>query len=308
MTENGLPEPVRSDIYSDSLCDGMGGFGSNRLFVESGGNILRPRLAYALKLADLKPGLRVLDLGCGRGEVVIRCLQLGCQPAVGVDYARDPLFRAADNARALGLEVNNDQGMILTRADAKALPFANGSIDRVFMLDIVEHLHEWELQAVWSEIKRILSPKGYLVIHTLPNRWALDYGYKLARLLLRRLPSKPPDQRDTFHVNEQSPPQLYHSLKRSGLSCHVWLRDLMVDQAAWWRDMEVTGEEAQETVYRLLNKPAFRAAYRLAMSLPLRLWMATDLFALAWPQGPGPDVLKRLPASLAERAVRAVAS
>ncbi|MEW6264414.1 MAG: methyltransferase domain-containing protein [Thermodesulfobacteriota bacterium] len=303
MSDPRPPAPVRPEVYVQAWCDGMGGRGSNEIFVASGGRETRPRLAYALNLADLRPGLKVLDLGCGRGEVAISCALAGAALAAAVDYAPVPLERAAENAAALNQAVNMaGSALVLSRADAKALPFPDQCFDRVFMLDIVEHLHEWELQQVWSEVRRLLAPGGYLVVHTLPNRWAIDYGYRLARLLLRRLPAESPDKRDLFHVNEQSPPQLRRSLVRAGLSCHVWLKDLILDQAGWWRRKGLAGEEAQELVYGRLLRPGWRSIYRLLTSLPTRLFLATDLFALAWPSGPGPAALERLPAGLAEKA------
>jgi cyclopropane fatty-acyl-phospholipid synthase-like methyltransferase len=183
----------------------MGGKGSNELFVRSGGSVIRPRLAAALNLAAVGNGLRILDIGCGRGEVIIKCAQAGTRLAVGVDYAPVSVTSARRNVERMGLRIDSEESPVaLGCVNAKALPFKEDTFDRVFMLDIVEHLHEWELQRVWQEVRRVLKADGVLVVHTLPNRWAVDCGYKLARMIVRSLPASPPDMRDAFHVNEQT--------------------------------------------------------------------------------------------------------
>lgn len=302
MGTDNRPQAVDSAVYSRELLAGMGGRGSNDLFIQSQGKILRPRLSYALDLARWRPGLKMLDLGCGRGELVLTCALRGAVLAAGLDYATGSLSQVHDNAIALGLPVNQPGSpLVLVQADAKSLPWPDNTFDRVFMLDIVEHLHDWELDQVWAEVKRVLAPNGYLIVHTLPNRWAIDFGYRLARLILRRLPRQAPDQRDLFHVNEQSPPSLIRSLSKAGFNNHVWLRDLMAAQARWATETRIDTEGPQEQVYGFLTRPIPRSIYNILTWLPFRLLFVTDLFALAWASGPGPEVLKDVPRALWER-------
>ena len=298
-------KPVDSTTYTEEWVDGMGGTGSNDVFIRTGGRNLRPRLAYAMELADLRPGLRILDLGTGRGEAVIHCAIQKAAISAGVDYSEVSLNRAATNAEKLNLGVNRTGSqLVLARCDAKKLPFGNGTFDRVLMLDIVEHLYEWELQEVWSEVKRVLSPQGYLVIHTLPNRWSIDIGYKLVRTFFRRLPKTAPDKRDVFHINEQTPPSLYRSLRKSGLSSHVWLKDMMLRQAEWMVENGVTGEAAQQVVYEVIMKKKWSKIYNLLMASSFRLIFASDLFAIVWNGGAKPKAVRSLPSGLAEKISR----
>jgi ubiquinone/menaquinone biosynthesis C-methylase UbiE len=62
------------------------------------------------------------------------------------------------------------RAMILTQANATNLQFADGSFDRITLLDIVEHLVPYQLEAVFHYVLRVLAPGRYAVIHTLPNR------------------------------------------------------------------------------------------------------------------------------------------
>lgn len=288
-------QAVDSQVYDAEWIEKMGGSGSNRLFLNSGSAGLRPRLAYALDIARIEPGMEVLDIGCGRAEATIQAARMGAR-CVGLDYADVSVNKAMENISAA--EVENCS---VCRADAKSLPFANQSFDRVLMFDIVEHLHEWELQKMWAEVHRVLKPDGLAVIHTLPNRWALDVGFKLIRKVLPNMPRTISDMRDVFHVNEQTPPSLNLSLGGVAFKRHVWLHDLMTAQAAFVRDHQLGTDEAQANVYGRLNRQPWRALYRLATALPTRLILVTDLFAVAW-KSERPDLVADLPAARAERA------
>ncbi|MBI5014764.1 MAG: class I SAM-dependent methyltransferase [Deltaproteobacteria bacterium] len=295
------PAAVRPEVYDAAWVEEMGGGGSNRAFRESAGRVLRPRLARALALADLRPGLTVLDIGCGRGEVVFRACSAGASVAVGVDYAAASLGSARDNLQALAGADGSAGPWGLAGADAKRLPFRDEAFDRVFLLDVVEHLHEWELQEVWSEVRRVLRHDGFALVHTLPNRWAMDYGYRLARLAVPSLPASPPDKRDLFHVNEQSPPSLARSLARGGFASRIWLEDLTLPQARFLAVHRLEGAPELSALYRRLLDPRWGALYRLACRLPTRLFLVTDLFALAWRPDGRPRLPAALPANGAER-------
>jgi SAM-dependent methyltransferase len=192
----------------------------------------------------------------------------------------------------------------VVQADAKRLPFGSGSVDRVFMLDIVEHLHRWELLEAYAEVRRVLRSGGYAVIHTTPNRWAVDYGYRLARLAFRRLPENPPLARDTFHVNEQSVASLHRDLAAAGFASRVWLDDVIMRHSDWRHETKIDRAEARDAVYAILGRPAVRRAYRLAAATPLRFVLLNDIFALAWPRdGDLPADLSTVPPGRLEAVV-----
>ncbi len=67
-------------------------------FVRTQGRNLRPRVLYSLKIAKLVSGMRVLDVGCGRGEIVLHCARHGID-AVGVDYSTEAIS-IAEKAKA----------------------------------------------------------------------------------------------------------------------------------------------------------------------------------------------------------------
>jgi len=247
-------------------------------FIASRGERLPPRMARSLRLMDLRPGMRVLDLGCGRGEIVLHAARRGAK-VVGIDYS-PACLKLTRRTLELASEKEQDQ-VALVRGDATSLPFGDQVFDRVLMLDIVEHLRDWQVSRALGEAYRVLSPTGYVVLHTLPNRWALDYGYPLLRLLSPRLPRSPrSDVEQSVHINEQDPFSLKRTLREAGFSFKLWLENLTLDQAAWQDEKRFT--DVRRQAYPLLRNPVVRAMVSLLMHTPLKLIMANDIYAIAW--------------------------
>ena len=159
---NEREKPLSSDLYDEeyflTACEGFDEF------LKSDGEHLSRRLKQAFAFADVVPGMAVLDLGCGRGEIVRHVSRLGAD-SYGIDYSRV----SVEMTRRVMANEPGQHGV--ARSDAKALPFTNAAFDRVLMFDVVEHLHPWELDACLSEVYRVLKPGGQIIVHTAPNRW-----------------------------------------------------------------------------------------------------------------------------------------
>ncbi|MBM2811439.1 MAG: hypothetical protein HW416_2198 [Chloroflexi bacterium] len=259
-----------------------------RDFVESGGTRLRPRLARSLDLAQLRPGVRMLDLGCGRGEVSYHAALRGAN-VVAADYSPDCVLMAKELAAQLSKPPapdphppTPDPGRLSpVQADATALPFADETFDRVTMLDVVEHLYPWQLDLTMREVRRVLKADGFAVIHTVPNRWALTVGYTLLRLVRPSLPRDPrTDYEHEVHVNEQDIVGLRSTLNQAGLRSRIWLENLTIEQARWQLNSDAFGD-VRGASYGFFRHPAVRAAARLALRTPLRLIACNDIYAIA---------------------------
>lgn len=108
------------------------------------------RMAERLALA---PGDVVLDVACGHGNFTVEIARrVGLQGlVVGLDIAGAMLARAARRVRDAGLA-----NVVLLRADALALPFADGSLARV---NCAGGLHQLpDLGRAVSELARVAAP------------------------------------------------------------------------------------------------------------------------------------------------------
>jgi ubiquinone/menaquinone biosynthesis C-methylase UbiE len=255
------PDQVPASAYTEAYFSTIEGYEE---YLRSGGRVLTARLAEALRIAGDIRDQRVLDLGCGRGEVLLRCLDEGAW-AVGVDYAVDAL--------RMTQRILPERSALLVQADAQALPFATGAFDLILALDIVEHLHQPQLERMLAEAHRLLAPGGRLIVHTMPNLWYYRFGYPLFRLVQRlrgvRLPRNPRDRLPyvkLMHVNEQSVVSLARNLRAAGFDSRLWLRN-----------MQDFARESNRLV---------RAVSRfLAGVYPFAWIFCSDVFALATKEG-----------------------
>lgn len=249
MDSDRRPRSVKSDYYDEAYF--LGACEGYDEFVSSEGRHLSRRLEQAFAAAEVDPGMTVLDMGCGRGEILRHCLRLGAE-AYGIDYSAVAVRMAAD---VTGFDARARVGL----ADAKTLPFRDGFFDRVLMFDLVEHLHPWELRRALSEVRRVLRDDGRLVIHTAPNVWYDRYAYPVVRAV-RRLMGQgngyPKDPRAItpanldVHVNEQSALSLRQVLNEADFSAQVWL-----DTPPQDRDENVLFRIARHILF---NWPPFR--------------------------------------------------
>jgi SAM-dependent methyltransferase len=102
-----------------------------------------------LLAAELAGSERVLDIGCGEGQVS-RLAARGGSTAIGVDAAWNQV----------SLAHGRGGGPAYVRADAPSLPFASHSFDAAVSCLVLEHLDA--LETVATEVARALRPGGRL--------------------------------------------------------------------------------------------------------------------------------------------------
>jgi ubiquinone/menaquinone biosynthesis C-methylase UbiE len=111
-----------------------------------------------LDQADLQPGQRVLEVGCGTGTLLM--LLTRAQPALeltGLDPDARALARAKRKADAASVSIQLDRGF------SDALPYSDASFDRVFSCFMLHHLDGADEKVrTLREIRRVLTPGGRL--------------------------------------------------------------------------------------------------------------------------------------------------
>ncbi len=168
-------------------------------------------------LADLllhRHPRRVLDLGCGRGELTFQAARQGAE-VVAVDYSAAALELAES---CFGDNPELRQRVVFHRTAVSELAL-DGRFDAVVAADLVEHLSPPEVEALFDLVARHLAPGGFFVVHTFPNRWYYDYDYPRQRRAAAArgidLPADPrSDYEKQMHINEQRPQILRRGLSR----------------------------------------------------------------------------------------------
>lgn len=128
------------------------------------------------RLLRLQPGDLVLDNGCGNGR-------FAAWNADNVDMmiGSDPATLFADAAAAR---------VALVKADARVLPFADGSIDKAFSIDVLEHFPLDVIETYLRETARVLRPGGTMLIFSntrerSPIQPIIDISRHVGKLFVR---------------------------------------------------------------------------------------------------------------------------
>lgn len=113
--------------------------------------------------AQLQPGQRILEIGCGTGNLTILVkLLYPAVEVVGLDPDPKALARACRKAERQGVSIQLDRGF------SEALPYPDRSYDRVLSAFMFHHLTRDEKQQSLHELWRVLKPSGSLHV--------LDFG------------------------------------------------------------------------------------------------------------------------------------
>jgi ubiquinone/menaquinone biosynthesis C-methylase UbiE len=131
--------------------------------------------------AGIQAGQRVLEIGCGTGNLalLVKRLHPGAT-VVGLDPDPKALARAARKAGRAGLPLQLDRGF------ADALPYPDGSFDRVLSSFMFHHLQAADRRSALAEVRRVLGPGGSL--HLLDFGGGQHPGHRPLARLARRSP------------------------------------------------------------------------------------------------------------------------
>ena len=133
-------------------------------------------------ILGLKTGDKILDLGCGFGRHAFEAARRGAN-VVALDAGRDEVEGVAATFAAMveaGELSTENLHVASVQGDALALPFPDGTFDRVICSEVLEHIPN-DVGAM-RELARVLRPGGTMAI-TVPRfgpeliNWALSDAY-----------------------------------------------------------------------------------------------------------------------------------
>lgn len=174
-------------------------------------------------LLPIRPGDRLLDLGCGGGRHAFEAARRGAR-VVAVDTDRSELAQvtAIFAAMAQAGEIPAGGSGLAVSGDATCLPFDDGSFDKVIAAEVLEHLPAD--QVAMNEIARVLRPGGVAAITVpawLPERicWRLSDDYH---------------NNPGGHIRIFTRRELIAKLTRSGLAVTGQHRAHALHSPYWW--------------------------------------------------------------------------
>ncbi|WP_324755096.1 cyclopropane-fatty-acyl-phospholipid synthase family protein [Roseovarius sp. Pro17] len=116
--------------------------------------------AHIARKLLLRPGMRVLDIGCGWGGMGLTLARDYDAKVVGVTLSEEQHKIAVQRAKDAGLE---------DRADFRLMDYrdVDGQFDRIVSVGMFEHVGVPHYREYFDKIRELLTPEGVALIHTI---------------------------------------------------------------------------------------------------------------------------------------------
>jgi 2-polyprenyl-3-methyl-5-hydroxy-6-metoxy-1,4-benzoquinol methylase len=132
----------------------------------------------ALSSAGDLAGKKVLDVGCGRGEMVYYAARSGAQ-ALGIDYSEAAIDLANEFRSRLAEDIRSR--MTFRNVDVGQLQ-ESGPFDRIFLVEVWEHMYDHQINELLEKARGLLARDGLLIMTT-PNGVYEKYLYPFKRIV-----------------------------------------------------------------------------------------------------------------------------
>ncbi|MDQ2987295.1 MAG: class I SAM-dependent methyltransferase [Armatimonadota bacterium] len=118
-------------------------------------NFLKPGAMEFFDRLDIPAGTKLLDIGCGSGQLSIPAARRGID-VTAIDLAQNLVDKANEYSRAEGLDIRIEQG------DAEDLQFGDGEFD--IALSLIGSMFAPRPELVASEMLRVVKPGGKVIM------------------------------------------------------------------------------------------------------------------------------------------------
>lgn len=129
-----------------------------KMTLEEAQSLKKRHIAAKLRLD--RPGLRVLDIGCGWGGLSLDLARLDQADVLGVTLSTEQLAMANDRANSGGLS----QRCRFALQDYRQV---DGTFDRVVSVGMFEHVGAHYYDTFFTKVREVLAPDGVALLHTI---------------------------------------------------------------------------------------------------------------------------------------------
>ncbi|MDF1776388.1 MAG: cyclopropane-fatty-acyl-phospholipid synthase [Rhizobiaceae bacterium] len=121
------------------------------------------KLDHICRKLRLKPGERLLDIGCGWGSMLIHAARHYGVSGYGVSLSEEQTALARERISAAGLDDK-------IRIDIKSYEDVTGTFDKISSIGMFEHVGSVNYGTYFSKVARLLKPGGLYMHHAISRR------------------------------------------------------------------------------------------------------------------------------------------
>ena len=143
------------------------------------------KLAHIAAKLALRPGMRVLDIGCGWGGMAIFLARHAQVEVLGITLSEEQLALARERATAAGVADRVRFELI----DYRELAKSGSKFDRIVSVGMFEHVGRPQFEVFFRACATMLQPAGTMLLHTIgrmgapgrtdafTDKWIFPGGY-----------------------------------------------------------------------------------------------------------------------------------
>jgi cyclopropane-fatty-acyl-phospholipid synthase len=120
----------------------------------------RDKKAHIAAKLHLKPGQRVLDIGCGWGGMALYLHEVAGVDVLGVTLSEEQIKKARERAEAAGVSDHVKFELIDYRE-------VEGQFDRIVSVGMFEHVGVAHYEEFYAKCRELLKPDGVMLLHTI---------------------------------------------------------------------------------------------------------------------------------------------
>jgi len=139
----------------------------------------RAKIDYTLRKLRLRPGEKLLDIGCGWGTLVIRAAGIFGAQALGITLSR----RQYDEARRRIADAGLQGRASVELCDYREL--GKRTFDKIVSVGMVEHVGRSQLPAYFRAALKALRPGGFFLNHGIADQSPPRRGYRSTGFMAR---------------------------------------------------------------------------------------------------------------------------